>query len=129
MYRAMPTANQGQLTDLKCSLINNKALGLVGLRLHLHECVLTSSQTLLHCFESLSDETNVNMCEDGVMDETGGGQDGAARVSDAKGIKILADVVEAVVGAVFLDSDCSLLTVQRVIQETHIIPPALLTRK
>lgn len=159
LYHAMPTAPQGELTDTKCSLINNKALGLIGQRLGLHMCLLACSSTLaqwvgdINCqqqmgsdsdiFDSIDrrekkEENSVERDHDYINrdDEvnkiiaiaTAGGGDisNSTRVSDAHGLKILADVLEAVVGAVFIDSDCSLRTVQRLIRHVGIIPPGLL---
>jgi dsRNA-specific ribonuclease len=51
----------------------------------------------------------------------------AESLSDVSELKILADVVEAVIGAIFMDSGGSLSTVQRVICHVNIVPSEMLS--
>jgi dsRNA-specific ribonuclease len=144
LFRAKPTATQGSLTDLKCSITNNKTLGLLGLTLNLHRYIITTSPALSLCFAEM-DDARMKECVDALLlqdddssitnnneeekdndDDDDDDEVNKTTVSYAKGIKIVADVVEAVVGAIFMDSGCCLDTVQRVIRDTGVLPPVLL---
>ena len=134
LYNAFPTASQGRLTDLKCSLINNKALGHIGHSIGLNACIITSSRGTPSCSEDIADVNRNGM--DIVNEEDNQHNDNIAvshteglaeSLSDVSELKILADVVEAVIGAIFMDSGGSLSTVQRVICHVNIVPPEMLS--
>jgi len=130
LYHAHPTSSQGHLTDVKCSLISNKALGLIGFGLELHKCVLTSSPHLAFCLEHLTAAQcgNSSDCvEDEMIDDKGDGSVSTDTASST-GIKVLADVLEAIIGAIFIDSQYSLSTIQRVARHVNIVPEDLLFR-
>ena len=140
LFRAMPTASQGQLTDLKCALTNNMTLGQLGATLNLHKHIITQSSSLMECFEDIHRRKHSDG-EKGYGENTGeheqslpGGElnldsaiSNTQQTSYANGMKVLADVMEAVVGAIFIDSGGSMGTVQRVIQAVQVIPAGLLS--
>lgn len=109
LYRTKPTASVGELTDIKCSLINNKTLARRGIDLNLHKYIITSSLGQASCLKDIAKMKEVGL----VRDEVEGG-------------KVLADVVEAIIGAVFMDCEGCLSTVQRVVRHAELVPPHIL---
>ena len=120
LYHALPAASPGQLTDLKCSLVNNKVLGCLAASLNLHKYVRTTSQSLRENFELMESRKHDNVLLDSDCVEHN-----TSRAGYFKSVKVLADIIEAVIGGIFLDSDCNFRAIQNVICSAGIFPPEI----
>lgn len=100
----------GQLTDLRSALVNNVTLACLCVRYKIHEHILCQNETLNKSISRFSDfqHKNNNKIGDHVeflMDD----KDKECKMAEHVEVpKILADVFEAIIGAVFLDSGCNL---------------------
>lgn len=109
LYRAKPTASVGELTDMKCSLVNNKTLARQGLSLNLLKYIIPPSSDQTSSSEDIARMKQMVTLRDEVVAS-----------------KVIADVVEAIIGAVFMDCEGCLSTVQRVVRHVGLVPPFLL---
>lgn len=89
--------DEGVLTMLKQSVVSNKSLALIGLHLGLHHLILMDCKEIDHVMNEF-EHIRVNL--DLYMRNS-------VRIAELKldALKLLSDVFEALVGAIFIDND------------------------
>ncbi|RFU77078.1 endoribonuclease dicer [Trichoderma arundinaceum] len=116
LFRRFPEADPKWLTEHKTAMVSNQFLGCVCVKLGLHKHILVATSTLLGSIKEYASQ--LEQAEDTARQKSQGSGVETA-LSEAQGVprnfwveiqqppKALADVVEAVVGAMFVDSGYS----------------------
>eukprot|EP00742_Colponemidia_sp_Colp-10_P010004 GILJ01010952.1.p1 GENE.GILJ01010952.1~~GILJ01010952.1.p1 ORF type:complete len:1506 (+),score=221.30 GILJ01010952.1:95-4612(+) len=120
LYDSLPDAEAGLLTQLRASMVNSDLLGLICVQNGIHECLIQHSGPLQHAIDIFVTQTNSFMLDP---------QNSPFNVDAAP--KVLCDMFEAIIGALYLDSDlptvwsvmCPLLEpfLSRCIKEAEIV--------
>jgi dsRNA-specific ribonuclease len=117
LYSVLPSSSQGQLSTLKCRLLCNHNLAKIALKIHLYRHIFVMSSRLMNQLSDLETWSS-------------GGEEGEGRDEDeirneilqkVDG-KFLADVMESIIGAVYIDSRCSIDVICGVVKCLEIIP-------
>ncbi|RZC65748.1 hypothetical protein C5167_009439 [Papaver somniferum] len=102
MYNLYPDLTPGRLTRITAANVDNEKLARVAIKYGFHHCLRYDTPHLARQIEVFCEELlDYPMHSNGLIDEP----------------KCLADLVEATVGAVFIDSNFSLDTVWKVVSE------------
>jgi dsRNA-specific ribonuclease len=115
LYEASLAATQGTLSALKHKLLSNRHLALIAVDLGLHRHMFVFSAALVSQFGEISLWKEAHDCRD----EAGE----FVLASGFDGGKVLADCLEALFAAVFIDSQCSMKAVRGVVKKIGVIPP------
>ncbi|ORX55708.1 hypothetical protein DM01DRAFT_1335102 [Hesseltinella vesiculosa] len=123
LFKTYPGAKPGLLTDLKDSCVNNRILGIICFENNLHRHIIHYSTAMIRDIEAQQREVQA------IKDR---GEDKAEYWLDLNLPKVLSDVVESMLGAVFVDAKFNLDTAQALfdrwfvpIIEAHISPHTL----
>ena len=115
LYETSPTATQGSLSALKHNLLANRNLSSIAFTMQLQKYMSVMSAPLMKRFGDMTAWAAVALDEDDNK-----------MPSSLYECKALADCLEAVIGAVFIDSLCSLDRVREVVTNLKIIPDHVL---
>ncbi|XP_050092159.1 endoribonuclease Dicer [Anopheles aquasalis] len=109
IYERNPNMSPGQLTDLRSALVNNVTLACVLVRFRLHHYILSMSPMLTDKIDKFVEVQSQkrNRIGDWVRLLTEESETPLAEYVDVP--KVLGDVFEAVIGAIYLDSGCDLV--------------------
>uniref|UniRef100_A0A182FU44 ribonuclease III n=1 Tax=Anopheles albimanus TaxID=7167 RepID=A0A182FU44_ANOAL len=109
IYERNPHMSPGQLTDLRSALVNNVTLACVLVRLRLHHYILSLSPMLTDKIDKFVEVQSQkrNRIGDWVRLLTEESETPLAEYVDVP--KVLGDVLEALIGAIYLDSGCDLV--------------------
>jgi dsRNA-specific ribonuclease len=129
IYKNRPSyLDQGKLTNIKCTSTSNKRLATLAVRLEMYKYMLVMSSSLIGQFGDIETwkETCANRAPaDTFLDlyeyDMSISDDIENIAENSGGTKALADVVEAIFGAVFIDSNCSFSTIVELVQRLHIV--------
>lgn len=113
-----PEMDPGKLTDLRMALVNNVTLGCICVRNKFHKHMLfengTLQQAIIH-FEKFQSEQNFNVSDEIRLLKV---EDEVSHIGDYVDVpKALGDIVESLIGAVFLDTNNDLERTWKVIYE------------
>eukprot|EP00602_Paraphysomonas_sp_CaronLab_P011866 CAMPEP_0185040496 /NCGR_PEP_ID=MMETSP1103-20130426/38629_1 /TAXON_ID=36769 /ORGANISM="Paraphysomonas bandaiensis, Strain Caron Lab Isolate" /LENGTH=695 /DNA_ID=CAMNT_0027579821 /DNA_START=89 /DNA_END=2176 /DNA_ORIENTATION=+ len=125
LYSSLPRASQGQLSSIKSKLLCNRNLALIGLDIDLYQSMTVMSSALIQQFGDMQ-EWKLRKA-DVVANENHEYEKLRDKFACMGGGKVLADAMEALVGAVFIDSQCSIQAVRDVVKHTKIIPESFFT--
>jgi dsRNA-specific ribonuclease len=131
-------ADEGQLSMMKVAITNNANLAIVAAKLRLHRWLIHSSDQLTAEIEALEDKldiidktslikassqepSSISFAEEKMLPHAE-----AEHFANSlmKSSKTLADAFEALIGAIYLDSQCSLEVIQDIVERLHLVPPA-----
>ncbi|KAI9494240.1 hypothetical protein BDB00DRAFT_928356 [Zychaea mexicana] len=123
LYKTYPYADPGLITDIKDSCVNNHVLGIICVRNNLHTQIIHYSGRLVKAIEEFSLELET-------MEKNG---EAVGEFWTEMSIpKVLSDVVESMLGAVFVDAGFDLAPVEKVFEkwmiplyEKHVTPQTL----
>ncbi|KAG2217031.1 hypothetical protein INT45_003987 [Circinella minor] len=123
LFKTYPEADPGLITDLKDSCVNNHVLGIICVRNQLHTQIIHYSGRLVKAIE----EFNLELEK---MDKNG--ESVGEYWTELTVPKVLSDVVESMLGAVFVDAGFDLAPVERLFEkwmiplyENHVRPDTL----
>jgi dsRNA-specific ribonuclease len=139
LFRMNIRADEGQLSMMKVAITNNANLAIVAAKLRLHRWLIHSSDQLTAEIEALEDKldiidkaslikassqepsSSISFAEEKILPHAE-----AEHVANSlmKSSKTLADAFEALIGAIYLDSQCSLEVIQDIVERLHLVPPA-----
>ncbi|ORY37058.1 hypothetical protein BCR33DRAFT_789923 [Rhizoclosmatium globosum] len=117
LYLRPENLNPGQLSDMKSELVNNQFLAAASFQLGLHKLVIHASPGLAHILSDFGEKFETMKRKAKKLDT---GTLFWHNLPPAP--KTISDVLEALLGAVFLDSGCDLNVVERIIQKVLIEP-------
>ncbi|KAJ3295768.1 hypothetical protein HDU79_008464 [Rhizoclosmatium sp. JEL0117] len=117
LYLRPENLNPGQLSDMKSELVNNQFLAAASFQLGLHKLVIHASPGLAHILSDFGEKFETMKRKAKKLDT---GTLFWHNLPPAP--KTISDVLEALLGAVFLDSGCNLNVVERIIQKVLIEP-------
>ena len=115
-----PNAPQGQLTDLRSKTTCNRRLSALGLRLGLQKHIQAMSTSLIAEFADIQLWQNT-------VQQTGGSDydkvqfEYIEKYGQKNGLKAVADAVEAMFGAIFIDSCGNFEVICEIVSRLHII--------
>lgn len=118
LYEASPVATQGTLSALKHRLLCNQHLAIVAIGLGLHKHMFVFSAVLVSQFGEIALWKEAHDRKDKAGERALEGGFG--------GGKVLADCLEALIAAVFIDSHCDMQTVRSVVDRIGVIPPEVM---
>ncbi|KAI0396321.1 hypothetical protein F5Y17DRAFT_456050 [Xylariaceae sp. FL0594] len=125
LYHAFPGADPQWLTEHKMAMVSNQFLGCLCVTLGLHKHLVALSPAVgKEVDEYATDIMNARLLAEEKAEAAGLGRDAYSRnywVEEKKPPKCLPDIVEAYVGAVFVDSEYSYDEVLRFFH-THVMP-------
>ncbi|KAI8583787.1 hypothetical protein K450DRAFT_219980 [Umbelopsis ramanniana AG] len=104
LFRKYPDYEPGRMTDIKDGCVNNRVLGTMCLEIGLNKHIIHFSSKLMGAITQFARE--VELIKDS-------GEDVGEYWSDLDVPKVLSDVVESVLGAIFVDSGFDFDTVQK----------------
>lgn len=120
LFNKYPEADPGRITDLKDACVNNHVLGIVAIENGLHSHIIHYSGILIRAIENTVNE---------IEKIKEAGQDVGEYWLELTIPKVLSDVVESMLGAVFVDSHFNLEPVQALFEkwlvpllDKHITP-------
>ncbi|KAI8384572.1 dicer-2 protein [Radiomyces spectabilis] len=120
LFEKYPSASPGLITDLKGSCVNNRVLGIICLECNLHRHIIHYSNALIRAIQETYEEVQ-QMKEDG----TAVGE----YWTDMNIPKVLSDVVESMIGAIFVDAGFNLAPIEKLFDkwflnffDTHVTP-------
>lgn len=123
LYDKYPSADPGLITDLKDSCVNNHVLGVICIEIQLHTQIIHYSGRLVRAIEEFVNEL------ESVKQR---GEAHGEYWTDMTVPKVLSDVVESMLGAVFVDAGFDLTPVEKVFQnwmiplyDKHVTPETL----
>lgn len=114
LYASESMHDQGALTTLKSNATNNRKLGTLAITLGLYKLLKFNSETLQNAFQIIL-----------IHQESAEGFKDVEEVL-VSALDTMADCFEALVGAVYLDSNHSLDTIKQIVLKLGMIDPALL---
>ncbi|KAG2220792.1 hypothetical protein INT45_012461, partial [Circinella minor] len=125
LFKKYPKAGPGLLTELKRACVNNHILGIICARNQLHT-------EIIHCSSELVKALELFHCDLENMDSIDDGDNVGEVWADMTIPKVLGDVVESMLGAVFVDAGFDIAAVETLfekwmipIYERHIRPETL----
>ncbi|KAI9264913.1 hypothetical protein BDA99DRAFT_536411 [Phascolomyces articulosus] len=123
LFNTYPDADPGLITDLKDSCVNNHVLGIICVRNQLHTQIIHYSGRLVKAIDEFNNELRG-------MEERG--EAVGEYWTELSIPKVLSDVVESMLGAVFVDAGFDLAPVERLFEkwmiplyENHVRPDTL----
>jgi dsRNA-specific ribonuclease len=132
LYGVLPSSSsQGQLSTLKCRLLCNHNLAKIAMKMRLYRHIFVMSTKLMN---QLGDLEIWNQSDEDQPEGEGEGEGEGEEEKQANLDKLheeilqkidgkfLADVVESLIGAVFIDSNCSIEVICEVVKYLEIIP-------
>ena len=140
LFRMNIRADEGQLSMMKVAITNNANLAIVAAKLRLHRWLIHSSDQLATEIEALEDKLDI-IDKASLIKASSSSQEASSSPSFAeekmlphaeaehianslmKSSKTLADAFEALIGAIYLDSQCSLEAIQDIVERLHLVPP------
>jgi dsRNA-specific ribonuclease/ERCC4-related helicase len=130
LYSVLPSSSQGQLSLLKCQLLCNHHLAKIALKIRLYRHIFVMSTRLMNQLGDLEIWSSEGQLEEeeGQGEEGEGIEKGRAEGELQDEIlrkvdgKFLADVMESLIGAVYIDSHCSVEAICAVVKHLEIIP-------
>ena len=108
-FRFSNSYNPGELTSFKSAHTNNIRLGTLGLKLGFHRYLVVMSEEIVADFKDISRVPD----------------DSAIEMIKQSSLHALADCFEALIGAIFLDSEESLATINDTLQKISFMDPLL----
>lgn len=111
LYAKYPEASPGLITDLKDSCVNNHVLGIICIELELHTQIIHYSGRLVRAIEEFHNEVQQ------IKDK---GEAIGEYWTDLTVPKVLSDVVESMLGAVFVDAGFNLDPVEAMFERWMI---------
>lgn len=125
VWEHVPGASQGDLNNLKSSAVNNSNLGKKALELGLQRFLSSMSSHLISEFK------DIQVFLDSINEQPHSRPE-LSKIDisfvDVGCVNALADLLEAIVGAIFLDSGQSLEAVRDVVKKINLLPQLSLTR-
>lgn len=119
LFKKFPDADPQWLTEHKMAMVSNQFLGSLCVKLGLHKHLLSVHSDLIRGIEAYVEQlTGAEVAAE--EDTTGTGTEGTKRgvwMGVSSPPKCLPDIVEAYIGAVFVDSEFDYTTVQRFFEE------------
>lgn len=122
LFNKFPDADPQWLTEHKMAMVSNQFLGSLCVKLEFHKHLLSVHSDLMRGIEVYDQQ--LAGAEVAVMEDSSEGAEGSKRslwMNVPAPPKCLADIVEAYIGAVFVDSEYDYNTVRRFFEE-HIRP-------
>ncbi|XP_058065464.1 endoribonuclease Dcr-2 [Anopheles bellator] len=114
IFERNPTMSPGTLTDLRSALVNNVTLACVLVRCKLHRYILSRSPLLTDTIDRFVEVQNAKQNKIGDWVRLLTEESDTPLVEYVDVPKVLGDVFEALIGAIYLDSGCDLLCTWRV---------------
>lgn len=106
-----PKMNPGELTDLRSALVNNITLGCIAVKKKIHRFLLYQNYLLSDAIKRFVgyQESNNHEITDTIELLVSENDDSEAMATSIDVPKVLGDIFESIVGAVYLDSNMNLL--------------------
>eukprot|EP00737_Agarophyton_chilense_P002768 gb/GEZJ01003184.1/.p1 GENE.gb/GEZJ01003184.1/~~gb/GEZJ01003184.1/.p1 ORF type:complete len:1500 (+),score=217.25 gb/GEZJ01003184.1/:3-4502(+) len=101
LYEMYPELDPGKLTDLKSNVVSNEAFARTSITLGLHNFLYISSGKMARDVQQFAATVNQDLTQE---DELGGHGTFKRNLGELAAPKILGDVFESIVGAVYVDS-------------------------
>ncbi|KAI9249991.1 dicer-2 protein [Sporodiniella umbellata] len=111
LYTTYPQAEPGEITTLKDSCVNNHVLGIICLNQGLHKHIIHYSGKLIRSIEFLENEVReLKAC----------GRDVGEYWAELNIPKVLSDVVESMLGALFVDAEFNLAPCEKLFERWFV---------
>ncbi len=118
MYHKDPTLSSQNITLTRCALVNNDFYASISVKYNLHQHIQTNSYQLLSNVESFAQYSKNFKTEQHLKEKLSKNKNSKnAQEKNNKIVapKVLADIFEALVGAIYIDCGCKLDVVWQVV--------------
>ena len=122
LFNSQPWATPGELSTQKSDAINNWNLGCLALKIRLHKCLITNSESLQNEFEAIELQMQKILPNQAHLGHISIDVCRSILQGRQAAMNALADAFEAFIAAVFIDSRNNVNTIYDIIRRIDMLP-------